>query len=171
MAMVRTIAVIGAGALGRELLMPPRSGGYRTILEDILPASLRRAKDGISGNLEAGVPQGRFTREQARPAWAESSTPETSTGRRREADMVIEAVPEEMESKLEIFTLLDRTCRPATILASNTSTLRLSEIATITYRAPKIVGMRFRCLYKGCNGWKLCGRMRPTRIPWPRRWR
>ena len=61
----------------------------------------------------------------------------------READLVIEAVPEEMESKIEIFTLLDKVCRPATILASNTSSLSVTEIASVTYRAPKCVGMHF----------------------------
>jgi len=61
----------------------------------------------------------------------------------READLVIEAVPDEMESKIEIFTMLDKFCRPATILALNTSSLSVSEIASITYRAKKCVGMRF----------------------------
>ncbi|MGB6676532.1 MAG: 3-hydroxyacyl-CoA dehydrogenase NAD-binding domain-containing protein, partial [Terriglobales bacterium] len=61
----------------------------------------------------------------------------------READLVIEAVPEEMESKIEIFTLLDKICRPRTILASNTSSLSITEIASVTYRAKKCVGMHF----------------------------
>jgi 3-hydroxybutyryl-CoA dehydrogenase len=61
----------------------------------------------------------------------------------READLVIEAVPEEMESKIEIFTLLDKICRPTTILASNTSSLSVTEIASVTYRAKKCVGMHF----------------------------
>ena len=58
----------------------------------------------------------------------------------READLVIEAVPEEMESKIEIFTLLDKICRPATILASNTSSLSVTEIACVTYRATNASG-------------------------------
>jgi 3-hydroxybutyryl-CoA dehydrogenase len=61
----------------------------------------------------------------------------------RAADLVIEAVPEEMESKIEIFTLLDKICRPHTILASNTSSLSVTEIASVTYRAPKCLGMHF----------------------------
>ena len=61
----------------------------------------------------------------------------------READLVIEAVPEEMESKLEIFTLLDKVCRPTTMIASNTSSLSITEISSVTYRAAKCVGMHF----------------------------
>jgi 3-hydroxybutyryl-CoA dehydrogenase len=61
----------------------------------------------------------------------------------READLVIEAVPEEMESKVEIFTLLDKICRPGTILASNTSSLSVTEIASVTYRVKQCVGMHF----------------------------
>ena len=57
--------------------------------------------------------------------------------------MVIEAVPEELESKVEIFTLLDKICRPHTILVSSTSTLSVEEIASMTYRAARCVGMRF----------------------------
>src|SRR5207244_523577 len=59
------------------------------------------------------------------------------------ADLVSEAVPEEMESKIEIFTLLDKICRPSTILASNTSSLSITEIASVTYRAKKCLGMHF----------------------------
>jgi 3-hydroxybutyryl-CoA dehydrogenase len=61
----------------------------------------------------------------------------------RQADLVIEAVPEEMESKIEIFTLLDKICKPTTILASNTSSLSVTEIASVTYRAKRCVGMHF----------------------------
>jgi 3-hydroxybutyryl-CoA dehydrogenase len=141
---VGTITVIGAGALGRGIAHAAALGGYRTILEDILPASLRRAENGIRGDLEAGVAQGSFSAEQAKAALGRIEYAGDIDWAAREADLVIEAVPEEMESKLEIFTLLDRTCRPGTILASNTSTLSVSEIATITYREAKIVGMRFQ---------------------------
>src|SRR5208282_4467494 len=69
-----------------------------------------------------------------------ASTPEEAA---RAADMVIEAVPEEMESKLEIFTLLDKCCRPDAIIASNTSSLSITEIASVTYRPHRCAGMHF----------------------------
>jgi len=61
----------------------------------------------------------------------------------RQADLVIEAVPDELESKLEIFTLLDKVCRPATILATTAQTLSVTEIASITFRRDRCIGMRF----------------------------
>ena len=61
----------------------------------------------------------------------------------RPADFVIEAVPEELESKIEIFTLLDKICRPGTILASHLSSLSITEISRVTYRAKNCLGMRF----------------------------
>ena len=61
----------------------------------------------------------------------------------RQADLVIEAVPDELESKIEIFTLLDKLCKPDTILATNTTTLSVTEIASVTYRWKKCIGMRF----------------------------
>ena len=59
------------------------------------------------------------------------------------ADLAIDCVPDELESKLEIFTMLDKICRPSTILASKTSSLSVTEIASVTYRAKKCVGMHF----------------------------
>jgi 3-hydroxybutyryl-CoA dehydrogenase len=61
----------------------------------------------------------------------------------RQADLIIEAVPDELESKLEIFTLLDKICRPATILATTTQMLSVTEIASITFRPDRCIGMRF----------------------------
>lgn len=143
MAQIKTIAVIGAGTMGRGIAHAAALGGYRTIVEDILPDALRRAESEIRSNLDQSVESGAVTAGDAAAAFARlgyaSSVPEAA----READLVIEAVPEEMESKIEIFTLLDKICRPATILASNTSSLSLTEIASVTYRATKIVGMHF----------------------------
>jgi 3-hydroxybutyryl-CoA dehydrogenase len=142
-AAVNTIAVIGAGIMGRGIAHVAALGGYRTILEDLLPAALRKAESEIRGNLDMAVELGKVTAPDADAAFKRLEYAGSVEEAAREADLVIEAVPEEMESKIEIFTLLDKICRPTTILASNTSSLSVTEIASVTYRAKKCLGMHF----------------------------
>ncbi len=143
MAEVRTIAVIGAGTMGRGIAHAAALGGYRTILEDLLPTALRRAENEIRVNLDKAIELGKVDASDAEAAFWRLEYAGSVNEAAREADLVIEAVPEEMESKIEIFTLLDKICRPTTILASNTSSLSVTEIASVTYRAKKCVGMHF----------------------------
>ena len=143
MAEVKTIAVIGAGIMGRGIAHASALGGYRTILEDLLPNALRRAESEIRTNLDKAVELGKVSAADADTAFARLEFAGSIDTAAREAELVIEAVPEELESKIEIFTLLDKICRPGTVLAANTSSLSLTEIAAVTYRAPKIVGMHF----------------------------
>jgi 3-hydroxybutyryl-CoA dehydrogenase len=140
---IRTVAVIGAGTMGRGIAHVAALGGYRTILEDLLPSALRKAEDEIRTNLGKAVELGKVSSEEAEAALARLEYAGNIEEAAREADLVIEAAPEEMESKIEIFTLLDKICRPHTILASNTSSLSITEIASVTYRAPKCLGMHF----------------------------
>jgi 3-hydroxybutyryl-CoA dehydrogenase len=140
---VNTVAVIGAGTMGRGIAHAAAVGGYRTILEDLLPAALRRAENEIRANLDKAVELGKVAAPDADAAFRRLEYAGSVEEAAREADLVIEAVPEEMESKIEIFTLLDKICRPTTILASNTSSLSVTEIASVTYRAKKCIGMHF----------------------------
>ena len=143
MAEIKSIAVIGAGTMGRGIAHVAALGGYRTVLEDLLPASLRKAESEIRTNLDKAVELGKVSAGDAEAALGRLEYAGSVEQAAREADLVIEAVPEEMESKIEIFTLLDKICRPGTILASNTSSLSVTEIASVTYRAKKCVGMHF----------------------------
>ncbi len=143
MSQIRTVAVIGAGIMGRGIAHAAAVGGYRTILEDLLPGALRKAESEIRANLEKAVELGKVSAPDADAAFGRLEYAGSVEEAAREADLVIEAVPEEMESKIEIFTLLDKICRPTTILASNSSSLSITEIASVTYRARKCVGMHF----------------------------
>src|ERR1051326_3536330 len=143
MAEIRTIAVIGAGARGRDIAQISALSGFRTILEDILPASLRRAEDEIRTAFSRAIQEGAMPRDAAEAALARMEYASSVEQAAREADLVIEAVPDEVESKIEILTLLDKVARPATILALSSSGFSVSELASVTYRAEKILGMRF----------------------------
>jgi 3-hydroxyacyl-CoA dehydrogenase len=140
---VRTIAVIGAGPVGRAIAQLTARGGYRTILEDLLPNALRRAESEIRTHLDRAVASGGISVDAAGAAFSRLEFAGTVEDAARPADFVIEAIPEELESKIEIFTLLDKICRPGTILASHLSSLSITEISRVTYRAKNCVGMRF----------------------------
>jgi len=147
---IGTIAVIGAGAEGRNIAGKTILGGFRTILEDILPASLRRAQGEIRDSLNAAVHAGNIGESDAEAALSRLVFATSLEDAAREADMVIEAVPDEFDSKEEIFRLLDRICRPETLLVASSHSLRVSDVAAITERPGDIVGMRFR--HSDCVG-------------------
>ena len=140
---VKTITVIGAATMGRGIACVAAQGGYRTVLEDVSASILEQALAWIQESLDEGVARRKLTGTQRDAAIGLIRTSRSVDESIREADMVIEATPEEMETKLEIFTLLDKFARPGAILASTTSSLSVSEIATITFRAEHCVGMRF----------------------------
>jgi 3-hydroxyacyl-CoA dehydrogenase len=140
---VHTIAVIGAGNVGRSIAHAAALGGYRTVLEDILPGTLRSAESGIQVLLDESVARGEVSRAYAEASLSRIEYAGTIEDAVRQAEFVIEAVPDEIESKLEIFSLLDRISRPNTILASSTFSLRITDITDVTHCAPRCVGMRF----------------------------
>jgi 3-hydroxybutyryl-CoA dehydrogenase len=142
-AAVQTIAVIGAGPTGRGIAQLAVRGGYRTILEDLLPNALRRAQSEIRIQLDRAIDSGGITAAAADAAFSRMEFAGSVEDAARQADLIIEAVPEELESKIEIFTLLDKISRPGTILASHLSSLSITEISRVTYRAMNCLGMRF----------------------------
>jgi 3-hydroxybutyryl-CoA dehydrogenase len=140
---VKTIAVIGAGTMGRGIAYAAALGGYRTILEDISQQMRDQALAYIAQTLDEGVARGKVTPEQKERAIAQIVCAPSVEEACREADLVIEAVPEEMELKIEIFTLLDKFAKPGAMFASNTSSLSITEMAAVTFRPENCIGMHF----------------------------
>src|ERR1700734_759615 len=140
---IKTVGVIGAGTMGRGIAYAAAFGGYRTVLEDVSPEMLEQGTAYIREALDEGVTRGKVTPEQKAAALANLTTSRSVEDVCRETDLLIEAVPEEMEAKLEIFTIFDKFARPNAILASNTSSLSVTELAAITFRAADCIGMHF----------------------------
>jgi 3-hydroxybutyryl-CoA dehydrogenase len=140
---IKTIGVIGAGTMGRGIAYAAALGGYRTVLEDVSAEMREQGAAYISETLAEGVSRGEVTAGQKEKALANLSTSRSVEDVCREADLLIEAVPEEMEVKLEIFTIFDKFAKPGAILASNTSSLSITEMASITFRAEDCIGMHF----------------------------
>lgn len=140
---VRTIAVIGAGAVGREIACVAAVSGFRTILEDMSAPRLEDAWAWIHKFLDEGVASGKLSVQQKSEGMADLSTARCVEDASRDADLVIEAAPDDVEMKIEIFTLLDKFAKPGSIFASTALSLPIAEIAAMTFRPEKCVGMRF----------------------------
>ena len=140
---VKTIGIIGAGTMGRGIAYAAAVGGYRTILEDVMPETLAKGMAWIEQSLDEGVQRGKLEAAARDAALARIETSSSVENVCREADFLIEAVPEEMELKLELFTLFDKFAKPKAVLASNTSSLSVADMADMTYRPELCEGMHF----------------------------
>jgi 3-hydroxybutyryl-CoA dehydrogenase len=139
----KTIAVLGAGIMGRGIAYASAVGGFRTILQDTEGAALEKAVGDISASLEKGVALGKVDGATATAAHKRLTITRELQQAACEADLVIEAVPESMALKVEIFATLDRVAPKHALLASNTSSLSITEMAAVTDRAPQVLGMHF----------------------------
>ena len=140
---VKTITIIGAAAVGRGIACVAAQAGYRVVLEDVSIEVLDDALAWIRHTLDERARCGEHTSEKRDAAIGLITTSRSVDEAIRKSDLVIEATLDEMETKLEIFTLLDKFAKPGAILASTTNSLPLSELAGITFRAEHCVGMRF----------------------------
>jgi len=140
---VRSVAVLGAGLMGRGIAYAAALGGYETRLQDLQRGALDKALAEIGATLEKGVATGKVGDADAVAARGRLAAGTSLEDAARGADLVIEAVPEDIALKLELFGQLDRLAPPHAILASNTSSLSITEMAAATSRAPQVVGLHF----------------------------
>ena len=139
---INSVAVIGAGTMGGGIAMNFVNAGVPVTVLEADQAGLERGLGIIRKNYSIAVDKGRMTEEQLEQAMG-MITPTTDYADVAGADLVIEAVFENMEIKKQVFTKLDGVCKQGAILASNTSSLDLNEIAAVTKRPGDVIGMHF----------------------------
>lgn len=136
------IFVIGAGTMGAGIVQAFAQKGYEVIVRDIKDEFVERGIAGINKGLSRLVTKGKMT-EEDKEAILSRITGTTELALAADCDLVIEAAVENMQIKKEIFAELDGICKESTILASNTSSLSITEVASATKRADKVIGMHF----------------------------
>jgi 3-hydroxybutyryl-CoA dehydrogenase len=142
MAEIRTVGVVGAGTMGHGIAQVAAQTGLKVILVDAVPQALERGRAAIGKGLDRGVAKGRMTAEEREQALGRVEGSDRLDALAA-ADLVIEAVVERLEVKQKVLSELDRICPPATILASNTSSISITKLATATSRPDKVIGMHF----------------------------
>jgi 3-hydroxybutyryl-CoA dehydrogenase len=135
-----SIAVVGAGKIGRALARRAALAGFHVILQDLFPTSLAAARQEIRQSLDNAVRSGLLTGSAAEEAYGRIDCANRIEDAVRQARIVMETGPDEQESKLEMFCLLDRICLPNTVVVSNCHALDLTDTAA---KAESIVGMYF----------------------------
>ena len=140
---MKNIAVIGAGTMGNGIAHTFAQSGFKVQLIDISDASLQRGMDTISRNLDRMVAKERISEADKAETLGNISTFTSTEEGVKNADLVVEAATENLDLKLKIFKQLDEVCNKNTILATNTSSISITQIAAVTSRPEKVIGMHF----------------------------
>lgn len=140
---ITRITVVGAGTMGNGIAHVCAQFGFDVVLNDIKQEVLDRAVSTISSNLDRQIKKGVLTDQQKKETLGRIKTSLDLPASVREADIVIEAATENQAIKNEIFRTIDAAAKPGAILASNTSSISITEIAAVTKRPEKVIGMHF----------------------------
>ncbi|WP_266205217.1 3-hydroxyacyl-CoA dehydrogenase family protein [Pontibacter kalidii] len=140
---MKKVAVIGSGTMGNGIAHVFAQNGFPVSLVDISEEALQKAMDTISRNLDRIVTKGNLTEEQKQQTIANITTYTDTREGVKDADLVVEAATENVDLKLKIFRDLDSFTKPGAILASNTSSISITKIASVTNRPDKVIGMHF----------------------------
>jgi 3-hydroxybutyryl-CoA dehydrogenase len=140
---VQRIAVVGAGTMGSGIAQVAARAGYRTSLFDAAPGAVQRALEKIGESLARAVEKGKCTGQERSEALERlTAAPDLETAAAA-ADLVIEAAPEDLQLKKDLFAGLSRAARPDAILATNTSSLPITAIASSAKHPGRVVGLHF----------------------------
>lgn len=139
---ITTIGIVGAGQMGRGISQVCATAGYEVLLVDVAEPPLTEAISKIRVGLQRAVERGSLTEHQAGEVLA-LVRPLGQLDRLRDAQMVIEAVPEDPAVKQELFAQLDRICAPQAVLASNTSSISITKLGAASGRPDRVVGLHF----------------------------
>ncbi len=139
---IKHVGVVGCGLMGSGIAEVCARHGYRTTVREVNDELVERGKARIRASMDRALKRGKLSQEEYDRAWS-LLTFTTSLEEMSECDLVIEAVVENMELKKEVFRELDRITPPHAILASNTSSLSITEMASVTNRRPQVLGMHF----------------------------
>ncbi len=140
---MKNISVIGSGTMGNGIAHVFAQSGYNVNMIDISQPALDRALKTIAANLDRMVAKGTIAEENKTATLANISTFTSVAEGVKDADLVVEAATENIEIKLQLFRDLDTMCKPDAILASNTSSISITKIASVTKRGDKVIGMHF----------------------------
>lgn len=140
---IKSIAIVGASRLGRKIAYSAALAGFRTILEDISPSALEQGRAWIASALAEDVARGNCDLAAREAALEMLGTANSAEAASREADLIIETASDEMEMKLELFTIFDKFAKPGAIFASTSASLSISELASVTACPERCIGMRF----------------------------
>lgn len=140
---VKTIAVIGAGTMGRGIAYAAAYGGYNTVLEDVSPHVVEEGIVWIRNAFEEEVVRGRVEARARDHALSLISTAGDVKDAIRDAELIIEAVAEELEMKVELFTIFDKFAKTGAIFASSTSSLSIADFSDVTVYRERCIGLRF----------------------------
>jgi 3-hydroxybutyryl-CoA dehydrogenase len=138
---VERILVVGSGTMGSGIAQTAAVAGYRVTMSDVFPEAIERGKAAIARSVHKLAEKGVITADQADAAREIPTALDLEPA--READLVIEAASEEVALKVKLFGDLDRAAPPHAILASNTSSISITKVASATWRPEKVVGMHF----------------------------
>ena len=139
---VDTVGVVGAGTMGNGIAQVTATAGYDVVMRDVSEELVAAGFEEMQSSLDALVARDTVTEQEAEAATARI-TGTTEMDALTDADIVVEAVTEDMDIKQSVFEDLDTVCGPETVLASNTSTLSITTIASVTERPEQVLGLHF----------------------------